>query len=158
MRKKYGDIGIGFDRDFVLQREGNPVFYVQNGDKGHVVENFDFLRGYFDKQDKTRVKALEIILGYLKGMSDSDVSTRDLKYYEEMEWRVVHLERLEGDFISVEDRSRHIYRLKLLPEDIKIIIFSDREAQKIAFNDRDISAFFKDHLPMAATLDECDNF
>ena len=158
MRKKYGDIGIGFDRDFVLQREGNPVFYVQNGDKGHVVENFGFLREYFDKQDKTRVKELEIILGYLKGMSDSDVSIRDLKYYEEMEWRVVHLDRLEGNFISVEDRSRHIYRLKLEPEDIKIIIFSDSEAQKIAFNDKDISGFFENYLPMAVTLDECNNF
>jgi len=32
-------LGIGFHRDFVLSREGNPVLYVQNGDKGVLIEN-----------------------------------------------------------------------------------------------------------------------
>ena len=37
--KQYGRLGIGFNRDFVLEREGNPVFYVQNGEKSHIIQN-----------------------------------------------------------------------------------------------------------------------
>jgi len=116
--KRYGDLGIGFGRDFVLEREGNPVFYVQNGDKGHVIENFSFLHRFVAPNEERR-KELEIILGYLKNMSE--MNDGGLKYYEEMEWRVVHLEKFEGRYIAVEDKLNHIYRLTLKPEDIKII-------------------------------------
>jgi len=104
--KLYGGLGIGFHRDFVIEREGNPVLYVLNGDNGVVIENFAHLHKSI-KSNGQMLKELEIILGYLKNMSDRNDST--LKYYEEMEWRVVHLNRLEDKYISVEDRTKHIY-------------------------------------------------
>lgn len=189
---RYGDLGIGFNREFILEREGNPVFYVQNGDKGHVIENFDCLHGYIDfitknilniekflskhiddkeiksifstlsdihnfvASSKTKLKELEVILGYLKNMSD--INSPDLMYYEEMEWRIVHLDRFEGRYISVEDRTNNIFWLNLKPEDIKILIFPDSLTQDLALKDNFIINFFDSHLPMITTLKECGNF
>lgn len=153
---RYGDLGIGFSREFVLEREGNPVFYVQNGAKGHVIQNLDRLRGFVENS-RQKKKELEVILGYLKNMSEKNDS--DLKYYDEMEWRIVHLEnRMKERRVAVEDESQNIYRLTLKPNDIKIIVFPDNETQRKALSDDFIQKYFKSYLPMMVTLDECDNF
>jgi hypothetical protein len=152
----YGKLGIGFHRDFVLERLGNPVLYVQNGDKGVLIENLDRVVGFLRTKDPLIHQSLEVVFGYLKNMSHQNVP--NLEFYEEMEWRIVHLTHLEGQYIQVEDSSQHFYRLTLEPNDIKIIVFPDDETMKMAISDSDISDFFNRNFPMMTTLADCSNF
>jgi hypothetical protein len=89
-------------------------------------------------------------------MSDTDDSKYD--FYEEMEWRVTHLEELVPEYITVQDSKNYIYRLKLKAEDIRIVVFPDEETKKRALKDRYIDDFFKDYMPQIATLTDCGNF
>ena len=157
--KRFGKLGIGVHRDFVIERHGNPVFYVQSGDKGIVVENLDILYGFVKKKSKTgdkMIETLDIILGYLKNMSDQNQS--ELKYYEEMEWRIVHLDELMDKYISKKDKEKNVYRLNLKPEDIRTIIFPDYKTLTLALKNKTIKNFFKKHIPTITTLDDCENF
>jgi hypothetical protein len=152
----YGMLGIGFHRDFVLSREGNPVLYVQNGDKGVLIENLAKVREFLEAENTAMLKNLEVVLGYLKNMSHQNVS--ELGFYEEMEWRVVHLERLMTKYIKAEDVSQHIYRLLVKLGDIKIIVFPDHETKNMAIADPDIRKFFNQCSPMMTTVEDCSNF
>jgi hypothetical protein len=159
--RQYGKLGIGFHRDFVLERMGNPVLYVQNGKNGVLIENLHRVATFLLKKEKLKEDeethgSLEIVLGYVKNMSHQN--DPDLKFYEEMEWRIVHLSHLMGKYIVEEDASQHFYRLTLDPEDIKIIVFPDDETMKMAVSDPDISDFFNQNFPMMTTLADCSNF
>ena len=81
-----------------------------------------------------------------------------LEFYEEMEWRIVHLTHLMGKYIKDEDPSQYFYRLTLEPEDLKIIVFPDHETKEMAVKNSDISGFFKQGFPMMTTLPDCSSF
>ena len=111
----YGMLGIGFHRDFVLERMGNPVLYVQNGDNGVLIECMDTVHKLLSnksKENQASNKSKEsqalgswgIVLGYLKNMSHQN--DPNLEFYEEMEWRIVHLTHLEENkYIKVETKT-----------------------------------------------------
>ena len=155
--QQYGRLGIGFHLDFVLERKGNPVLYVQNGDNGVVIECLDRIHKFlFETHDKT-IKSFEVVLGYLKNMSHQN--DPNLKFYEEMEWRILHLAHLQEDkYIKTEDASQNFYRLTLEPEDIKIIVFPDHETLKMTIADSKICGFFNQNFPIMTTLTDCSNF
>lgn len=158
--KHYGSLGIGFNRNFVLEREGNPVFYVQNGDKGHIIENFVVLRDSMNAPSAKKDE-LEIILGYLKGMSCTNET--ELKYYDEMEWRIVHIERLTGYGNYIIDNNetsqgKKVYRLKIKPNDVQIIVFPDNETIRLAIDNKDFIDFFGYHMPTLIAAEDCKNF
>ena len=152
----YGMLGIGFHRDFALSREGNPVLYVQNGEKGVLIENLVKVREFLETENAAMLANLEVVLGYLKNMSHQNAS--DLEFYEEMEWRILHLDRLMDEYIEAEDASQNIYRLLVKPGDIKIIVFPDHETKQMAVADSDILDFFKQGFPMMTTVKDCSNF
>jgi hypothetical protein len=147
---RYGHLGIGVHRDFVLKREGNPVFYVQNGDYSAVVENLCKLRDHISTD---ALKELEVALAYLKSMSEQN--SPDLQYYDELEWRIVHLDRLEKYF-TVTDRDKHIFRIKVDPSDIKLVVFPDDSTKLLALSDPRLATLVK-AAPMFVTLDDCGN-
>ena len=154
--KLYGQMGIGVHRNFVLERMGSPVFYVQNGAKGVIIEHFDYLHGFLaNNKYQDMLSRLQIIMGYLKNMSNP--GDNDLIYYEEMEWRVVHLQCLEGEYITPEDREAGIYRLEIQPEDVKLIVFPDKETKQLALSDKFILDYFQHSQPMMTTVSECVN-
>jgi hypothetical protein len=100
---------------------------------------------------------LEIIMGYLKKISARD--SNNMKYYDEMEWRVVHLEYLElKGYIAVQDKKSHIYRLLVKPQDIKVIVFPDEETKQMAIMDKFILDYFKDRQPIMTALPDCAHF
>ena len=155
--KFYGSLGIGFHRSFILEREGNPALYVQNGDKGVLIEQLAKLAYYLkDLPDRTMYERLSVVSGYLKNMSHHN--NPDLEFYEQMEWRIVHLNRLMGKYIEVEDASQYFYRLKLKSDDIKIIVFPDHETKQDAVANHDIAKFFSDGFPMMTTVADCESF
>lgn len=164
--KRYGKLGIGFNRDFVLEREGNPVFYVQNGDKSHIIENLDFLHKFVKKysnpiEDKM-LDTLNIILGYLKNMSCRNEN--ELKYYDEMEWRIVHIRRLEGPNNYIQNigettkEGEKSYRLKFNSKDVQLIVFPDNKTIQLALKDEEFSNYFNSYMPTLIALDDCKNF
>ena len=59
---RYGKLGIGLDREFVLGLGGNPALYVQNGDNGVIVECMDLVGGAVKNEDVHR--QLGIICSY----------------------------------------------------------------------------------------------
>ncbi len=158
--KKFGKLGIGVHRDFVIEREGNPVFYVQNGDQSAVVENFcsllSFVKKYENLTNGNPLESLETILGYLKGMSDRNKA--GLEYYEEMEWRIVHMDKYMGKYFSKKDEGEHIYRVDIAPNELKIIIFPDNRTKERALHKPFLNQFFGSDWPMLTTLEDCKNF
>jgi hypothetical protein len=162
LAREYGGLGIGVHRSFIIKREGNPVFYVQSGATGHIVESFahvlektKVLVGNNEAMRDKLLIPLEIICGYLKNMSEKD--SPELKYYNEMEWRVVHVKRLEDQgYIVCQDREHHIYRLKVSKRDIRIIVFPNDETRRMALSF--LKNHFGSHWPIVTTLQECGEF
>ncbi len=160
---RYGDLGIGVHRSFVVEREGNPVFYVQSGKTGHIVESFAHalgkakeLVGNDENKRKGLLIPLEIICGYLKNMSEPDKT--ELKYYDEMEWRVVHVDRLMGKYIVSDEKADGVFRLVLSARDVRIIVFPDNATRMLALRDQFLQDYFGCDWPIVTTLDECEEF
>ena len=151
---RYGLLGIGVHRSFVLQRQGNPVFYVQSGDDSAVVENLDKVHAAL-ASSPADVRNLEAILGYVKKMSEQN--SADLHYYDELEWRIVHLDRLEEKYLTVVDRGNGIFRINLAPEDVKLVVFPDDATRQIALSDSRLGALVKTG-PIFVTLHACGQF
>jgi hypothetical protein len=155
----FGKLGIGVHRDFVVHRQGNPVFYVQNGDAGLVIENLDHVAKYLQTNAKNTDLFSEfgVVCGFLKAMSKRNDPEFD--FYDEMEWRVVHTRRLEQQQLCVaQDKGQHIYRLKIGPKDIRILVFPDHETKQMAIEDNEIRDFFKDGSPTMTTVEDCKSF
>jgi len=152
--QRYGHLGIGVHRDFVLQRHGNPVFYVQSGNTSAVVENLAKVRGALE-HDAVNKANLEVVLGYAKSMSDPNSS--DLKFYDELEWRIVHLERLEGRYLAVVDRANNIFRIELEPAEVRLVVFPDDETKRMALSDPALAPLVQAH-PIFVTLEDCQQF
>ncbi|SFF07234.1 Putative abortive phage resistance protein AbiGi, antitoxin [Chitinophaga sp. CF118] len=155
----YGKLGIGFSRDFVIRNFGNPVSYVTNSNAySLLVEHFDHLHGFLANHHYEEYLArLQYIMGFVKNMSD--VNENDMKYYEEMEWRIVHNKLMEIDGrILPEDPAKSIYRLVYAPREVKLIVFPNEETNALALSDPDLLRFFKDHTPILLTLEDCNQF
>ncbi len=151
---RYGCLGIGVHRDFVLERQGNPVFYVQNGDSSSVVENLDKVRNAL-AADPTDLKNLEAILAYVKNMSEQN--SGELQYYDELEWRIVHLDRLESEYFTAVDRANGIFRIRLEPDDVQLVVFPDDATRQLAISDPRLDALIQTGT-IYVTLDACGQF
>ena len=151
----YGNLGIGVDRNFVLQRYGNPVFYVMNGNYSNVLVCARKVRDYLEKKDEVIFREFQTLLGYFKNMNEQN--SDELIYYDELEWRITHLNRLEEEnYLTVQDRANYIYRVKISKEDIKVIIFPDEKTKTKAFKNDDFLKIID--KPICVTINDCENF
>lgn len=153
----YGGLGIGFNRCFVLERMGGPVFYVQNGINSVTIDHFAHVHKYFRNiSNQVMIDRMNTIMGFLKNLSD--VGDNNLSYYEEMEWRIIQVDCLMDRYIVPVNSSTGIYRVKFNPEDVELIVFPDKETKKLALKDDYVLDFFKDYQPMITTVDDCAHF
>ena len=74
-----------------------------------------------------------VICGYLKNMSKKDCD--ELCYYDELEWRITHLRRLDEKYVTTQDATNHIYRIKIKPDDIKVVVFPDIKTKNMTLID-----------------------
>lgn len=156
---KYGKLGIGFSRDFVISNYGNPVTYVTNSDHSSLlVEHYAFLHQFLRTVENREMLArLEYLMGFVKNMSD--VNNNDMVYYEEMEWRITHNDVLEqAGHIVAEDLDRGVYRLHFDAEQIKLIVFPNEETKSIALVDNELLPLIQQHHPILLTLENCKQF
>lgn len=151
---KYGLLGIGVDRRYVLERFGGPVFYVQSGDSSNIVENCWKVWSFLDGQNKGIADEFAVILGYLKNMSDKNCE--ELTYYDELEWRITHLTRLDGEYLTTQDAARHIYRIKIMPDDVKVVVFPDGRTKYMALQRAEIRELLNN--PICCALADTQDF
>ena len=156
----YGMLGIGVHRDFVLERGGNPVFYVQNSDKDSITQNMkvvlQFLKNKVEKNKKAMFQCLGWVVTFMKGMSDENDS--ELQAYDEMEWRIVHTYNLMGKYLVEDEEKERCYRVLVRPEDIKILVSPDHKTKEMSIEDNKIQKFFRDGFPMMTTVEDCKSF
>jgi len=156
--ERYGKLGIGFSRQFILDRGGRPVIYVPFEPKkdGKLLESsIDDLRQYSEMHKEIK-NAVDSIMAHVVRMSPDGKGNGD-ELYEEMEWRLVHDGSLANTHFA-QDTGNDVYRLRFEPRDIKVIIFPNETTQQMALQDKTLSDFFAKHMPIMATLEDCSNF
>jgi hypothetical protein len=179
---EYGLLGIGFDRDFVLQRCGAPVFYVRSAEPESIVGSLCDVRGWLQqlevqfaahgkRDDQTRAAVvkteLDHAMSFLKPMSkpgcksscDSQHETFD--WLEELEWRIVYNHVAEdAGLIASNESGTSPFRLPLLPDDIRVLVFPDADTRRMARADPLIHTFIGQAVdpPIMLTLAECEQF
>ncbi len=152
--ERYGKLGIGFTRDFIMNKGGRPVIYIpfEVRKDGHGLENL--IGTVYDKSagDDEIHKSTKWIMAHVKRMSNG----KGEDYYEEMEWRLVHDESpKDRHFIG---KGHGVYRMKFAIRDIKVIIFPDEGTKQLAMKNDIIKKYISEHMPMMATLEDCDSF
>ena len=151
--ERYGKLGIGFTRDFIMNKGGRPVIYIPYDapEDGRLLE--DSIRNVFEKsKDNAEInRSSKWIMAHVKRMSNG----KEKEYYEETEWRLVYDESSKH-FTS--DEAENIHRLQFEASDIKVIIFPDENTKQQSLSDKVIKDYFSKHLPIMATVDDCRNF
>jgi hypothetical protein len=156
--KRYGKLGIGFARDFILNKGGRPVIYIPHtaNEDSRLLE--DSIKNVYEKskdnKDNKEVhKSSKWIMAHVKRMSNG----KSEDYYEEMEWRLVYDESPNHKHFT-KGKGKDIFRVKFKASDIKVIIFPDEDIKQIISKNKIIRKFFSEHMPIMATLDDCCNF
>ena len=159
---RYGKLGIGFARKFVMDRGGRPVIYIPFSPQpdGSLLE--DSIRYFYENRDEEDLEARSAvtrILGYVKRMDDPGDELHDGPdcFYEEMEWRLVY-GKGANDKYFVAGEEPEIYRCPFAARDVKVIVFPDELTKQLALGDAFINKYFSAETPIIATLDDCSNF
>ena len=153
--ERYGKLGIGFTRDFIMKKGGRPVIYIPYKAEadGRLLED-SIKNVYVKSEDNKQIhRSAQWIMAHVKRMSNG----KGEDYYEEMEWRLVYDESPKNKHFT-KDKGKGIYRLKFVASDIKVIIFSDEDIKKMSLKDETIRKYFSEHMPIMATLADCSNF
>ncbi len=149
---KYGRLGIGLHRKFVIRNGGNPVFYVNPMDSADIInllDNADFLRCFVKPMNEDKVI--------------EDWDEYDLSHYDDLEWRIIpdRNESLRSKFktkydslgkYSIQKKEDGYYYLSLADaeEYIECIIFPDEKIQNACMDT--ILSFFKGkRIPIITT-------
>jgi len=153
---RYGKLGIGFKRDFIMNKGGRPVIYIPFKADKCLLE--DSIRNIYNNSNENQTIRSSIIwlFSYVKRMSDKN-GDENYENYEEMEWRLVYDERPNNkDFTEVKEDGT--CRFKFTASDVKVIVFPDEKTKQMSFNDKCLQTFFSQHRPIFVTLDDCSNF
>jgi hypothetical protein len=158
--RRYGKLGIGFTREFIMNKGGRPVIYIPFIAKadGRLLED-SILNVYEKSKDYVEInKSSKWIMAHVKRMSNGkDEDSEDYEdYYEELEWRLVYHKKNSTHF--TKDEAEDVRRLKFNASDIKVIIFRDETTKQQSLSDKVIRKYFSKHLPIMATVDDCRNF
>lgn len=150
---RYGKLGIGFTRDFIMNKGGRPVIYIPFEADDCFLE--DNIRNVYEKSKYNEEihKSAKWIMAHVKRMSNG----KSENYYEEMEWRLVYDEDPDNKHFE-KDKGKDIYRLKFAPNDIKIIIFPNEPTKKLSLENKTVRKYFSNYTPIIATLEDCQNF
>lgn len=102
--KRYGCLGFGFGRKFVIERCGAPVQYVSGTEDDAIVGNIATALELLKQLPKTSLRftdgeflsklksGIEINARFIKNISDC-TSPHDFKFLDEAEWRIVYTDR-----------------------------------------------------------------
>jgi hypothetical protein len=148
---RYGKLGIGFSRNYLMDRGANPVFYLRNSKNGIVNTNFASLVPMAKDYSN-----LEVFLSYCKSMSSEP--DNELDFYEEMEWRTVVCNLSSTGTCPHLTKKGEDYYLDFVPSAVELIVFPDEITKKAALKDPTMIEYFQQHMPMMVTCDKIPNF
>jgi hypothetical protein len=150
--KRYGKLGLGFSRNFVLSKGGRPVIYTPFKEVAGINLLEDSFRNvYHQSKGQNHIqKPLVSIMTHIKRMSNG----KGEDYYEEMEWRIVHHAKNK----HIVDTGSGIHRLKFKPINLKVIIFPNEYTKRLSLRDDYIKKYLSKHMPIIASLQDCRNF
>lgn len=166
--KRYGLLGVGVDRQFVLDRLGGPVHYVRNHSDECILEWYAAIGTLLKNGTMDGVQITDThqfmeevyypFASFMKAMSNEGKD--DYEYLEEHEWRIVATKRLEATGkIKPAPLGRRRHLIPLQPADLKIIIFPDNETREIAVSKFDkLIRATPTGLPMLLTQKDCEHF
>jgi hypothetical protein len=150
---RYGKLGIGFTRDFIMNKGGRPVIYIPF--KADICLLEESIRNVYEnsKGNQTIQRSIKWLFTYVKRMSDNNGDEN----YEEMEWRLVYDESPDNkDFTKGKEKGT--FRFKFAASDVKVIVFPDEPTKEMSFNDTTLQRIFSQHRPIMTTLKDCSNF
>jgi len=155
----YGELGIGFTRDFIAKKGGRRVVYVPYETEEGLLEQSIKVAWKKSKGNAELQKRLKWVLAFCKpmsnGMPEDSAEYRD--YYEEMEWRLVYGESLDSSKAFTNPK-RGIHRVRFEPGNVKLIIFPNDNVRQQTLNDNDMKQFFAIHQPDLILLENCNHF
>jgi hypothetical protein len=159
--QRYGLLGIGVERKFVLDRRGGPVHYVRNSGREAVVGNAYAVGRYCRQMGAERQWAfMKQNIAFMKPMSNRE--SDDFAYLDEHEWRIIPTPEIEAENLIVPTgHEKPKYRIPVLVGDVRLIVFPDAATRYMAFDDAEIQKFFqgwKRKLPVWLTIEECMDF
>ncbi len=150
--KRYGKLGLGFSRDFIMNKGGRPVIYIpfEANEGSRLLE--ESIRELFERSKEIDEihKPAKWILTHVKRMWNE----KGEDFYEEMEWRIVH----GPDDRNIKNIGDGVHRLKFDTSDIKVIIFPNEDTKQLSLKDDYIRKYLSENMPIMVTLDDCSNF
>ena len=160
---RYGRLGIGFKRPFVVERGGRPVWYYPKWGPSGFWERAgvgkEILEGYFGC--------------FLKPMNEMRSGSLDYTLYDESEWRIVYSDWLADKgpallprevngfaqyMASLPAGSREpCYLLHVVSRWLAIIIYPDIQTKREATKDKELRCLLRNakQVPDPSPVDRC---
>lgn len=158
--RRYGLLGVGVMRRFVLDRLGGPVHYVRNHQTECVIGNVRELLKALETCDPQYKEYFAVNSAFIKGMSDPE--TDNFVYLNEQEWRIVHTHsQTEAKNLVRTGCGHPEYRIPVKKCDVRIIVFPDEQTHMQAREDPRLEAWLQTPPRTNAiqlTLQECGQF
>lgn len=152
---RYGKLGIGFARDFILNKGSRPVIYIPFEPKEDSCLLEDNIKKVYENAGDNDIiqNSIKWIMAHVKRMSNEN----NEDFFEEMEWRLVFDENPNNKHFT-KGEAEGIYRLLFKANDIKIIVFPDEYIRQKSLENEIVKKYFSKFVPILATLDDCHNF
>lgn len=161
---KYGMLGIGVSREFVLDRWGAPVVYLENSSENDVNtailhQTWKYLKNETKPEHRNVYLSFLQFLNLMKPMSNAN--TRDFEYIDEGEWRIVQYNQLDEKGLLVIPEKEPPHRLvPIKKNEVKLIILPDRDSINMFYSEPEVIDWFNnlDIKPSVLTLEELKDF
>ena len=169
--RKYGLLGLGFEREFVLRFHGTPVHYVRGRPPESLMEDLTSLTSWLsalrDEHDDPAKKD-EILaqfhrayhlLALTKPMTDAKSKGEDFELLHEHEWRIVQTESLKPllrCIRSQSDTESALWAVPIAPADLRFLVFPDAGTRELAMEDERFQAWCGHRAIPMLTLQEAE--
>lgn len=145
---RYGKLGIGFRREFLMTWGANPVFYMQNKNQGIVNTNLANLA-------KNKFKGLDVFLSYIKKMGEHN--SNQYPFYDESEWRMVACKLGDQWPERFVEKDGDIW-FDFKPEEVLLLALPDEAIRLKCLADPQLGDMFLKHMPMMVDTKSCNMF
>jgi hypothetical protein len=145
--KTYGLIGVGVTREYILRRDGRPVWYFLNDPTDIHAETINKLFGFIQKNMNNNPEIqqlyfrMSMLFDYAKPLGKNGTTLDE--YYAEKEWRVVWNSHIANNLFIPTFTERPKFLMPLPKEDLKVIIFPDEKLKVQFYQDPYFHAMIK---------------
>lgn len=159
--QRYGLLGVGVTRLFVLERLGGPVQYVRNHGTECIIGNIQEILGAIRTMGRADlVQYLAVNSAFVKAMSSPNAD--DFAFLDEEEWRIVQTDsQTSAGRVVATGLFRPKFRVPVQPGDVRLLVLPDSQTRALARADVRLGAWFHSPpspSPVLLTVEECGHF